>query len=135
DGTTVYGSILMQKVGVGGTGSDAVEVRLITPVNNEGFRVGFASNEGFFIDSGVQQLNMGAGTLDIGQNYFFVFKAVSSADGPDQFFASAYGPSDPVPSTEPITWDLMLEEAVSHNFNGIRLDAGPNTEGALFDEI
>ncbi len=135
DGTTFYGSLLMQKVADGGATNDTVEFRVITPTDTEGFRMGFGSDEGFFLDSGPEQPTTGPGTIQVGVNYFVVFKGISSANGPDQFFASLFDPSTPVPAIEPSTWDLTLEKAVNSNFSGVRIHTGTSAAGGLYDEI
>lgn len=135
DGTVVYGSLLMQKIADGGTASEAIEFRLVTPTDSEGLRVGIGSDEGLFIDSGSQSASTGPGRTTPGSNYFVVWKAVSSADSGDQFFASIFDASTPVPAVEPAMWDVMTVESVNNNFNGVRLQTGTNSLGAIFDEI
>ena len=134
DGVTFYGSLLMTKTADIGSANEAVEFRLISNLSStEALRLGFGSDEAIFLDSGANATTGKA--LNIGEPYFFVFKVVSSAAGPDEFFASAFGTSDSVPSTEPATWDVTLSEAVDHVFNGVRIQTGSSVAGSEFDEI
>src|SRR5690606_13913741 len=52
-----------------------------------------------------------------------------------QFFASIFDASTPVPAVGPTEWDVMTVESVNNNFNGVRLQTGTNSLGAMFDEI
>lgn len=135
DGTVFYGSLLMQKVADGGTASDTVEFRVIAPNDTDGFRMLIGSDEAFILDGGSNPPTTGAGTIQTGVNYFVVFKGVSAAEGPDQFFASVFDPSTPVPASEPATWDLTLEKDLNLNFSGVRIHTGANSAGAMYDEI
>jgi hypothetical protein len=136
DGVTFFGSLLMNKTVDAGTPSnDAVEFRLISNLTTtEAFRVGIGSDELLFIDSGATATSA-TELLTIGTPYFVVFKIVTSAAGSDQFFASTFGPSETVPATEPVTWDVTHTEAVAHIFNGVRLTTGSSVAGSEFDEI
>lgn len=135
DGNEFFGSFLLRKAADGGTSGDAPEFRLISNLTTtQALRLGIGSGETIFFDSGAQSTT-GSETLNIGDTQFFVFKAVSSAEGDDQFFASAFGPGDTVPTTEPETWDVMLSEAVNHIYNGVRMQTGGNVVGAEYDEI
>ncbi len=135
DGNEFFGSLLMRKVADGGTSGDAVEFRLISNLTTTAaLRLGIGSGETVFFDSGAEATT-GSETLNVGDTQFFVFKAVSSADGDDQFFANVYTPGDTVPTTEPETWDVMLSEAVDHIYNGVRLHINSSVAGAEYDEI
>jgi hypothetical protein len=135
DGTEFFGSFLLRKSVDGGESGDAVEMRLISNLTTtEALRLGIGSDEAIFFDSGANSIT-GTEPIPLGDTQFFVFKAVSSAAGDDQFFATAYGPGDTVPGTEPGTWDVMLSEAVNHVFNGVRMNTGGSVAGAEYDEI
>ena len=133
DNVTFYGSLLMTKTADIGTSGEAVEFRLISNLTTtDAFRFGFGSDEKLFLGAGA---NSGTEVLTIGTPYFFVFKVVSSATGSDQFFASTFGPSEPVPATEPVSWDVSYSEAVNHIYNGVRLTTGGSVAGSEYDEI
>ncbi|MCA9239349.1 MAG: hypothetical protein KDA37_04080 [Planctomycetales bacterium] len=135
DGTELYGSFSVRKASDGGTTNDAVELRLTSNLTStEAFRVGIGSSESLFIDSGAVATS-GVEVLTPGDTLYFVFKIVSAAAGGDQFFASVFDPTETVPATEPAVWDAMHTEAVSHVFNGVRLQTGSSVVGTEFDEI
>jgi hypothetical protein len=135
DGVTFYGSLLMNKTADGGASNDAMEFRLISNLSGtEAYRLGFGSDELMFMDSGAVATS-GTELLTIGTPYFFVFKIVSSAAGNDQFFASTFGPTEPVPATEPVTWDVSHTEAVNHIYNGVRFQTGTSVAGSEYDEL
>jgi hypothetical protein len=135
DGVTFFGSLLMNKTVDIGTANEAVEFRLISNLSGtEAFRLGFGSTELLFMDSGAVSTS-GTETLVIGDPYFFVFKIVSSAAGNDEFYASVFGPTDTVPATEPVTWDVSHTEAVNHIYNGVRFQTGSSVAGSEYDEI
>lgn len=135
DGQVIYASALFQQDADGGTSGDNVELDLGFDGGNT-IRVGGGSDEAFFLGSSAVT-SAGAGRfMQLGQAYMLILKVTSNAATNDLLQASFYGPSDTVPMTEPVTWDLennLINSSVI--LNSIRLVTGANTMGASFDEI
>jgi hypothetical protein len=134
DGNTLYASALIQQ-----NSADNILLEFRDSLGNRRFGLGMVSGGQFWLNANGSTQTATSGTS--GQTYLLVAKIVSSAAGNDAASLKVFGPgwTTQVPSAEPGTWDLTLNETTGAVLDRVilRLDgsAAAPTTGAQVDEL
>lgn len=134
---TYYASVLLRKYVDGGSepGSDQIAVKFFdASLTTQRWGFGLGSTELFYVEGGPDVPAWTASQAGVALNttYFMVAKLVTSATGNDEWYLNVYGPSDTVPGSEPVGWQMSFTGASdAAGIDLVRVEYGTNAEGAV----